>query len=67
MRFRKKFIMPIISTILVGFVCAMIGFGMYGCKKEEPQEEDITSTDPVEQELPKEDIGKCKQDCFCFR
>jgi TolB protein len=39
MKFRKKWSMPIISTVLVVFICAMIGFGICGCKKEESQQE----------------------------
>jgi hypothetical protein len=54
MKVRKKWIMPIVSTVLVG---AMIGFGIYGCKKQEPQEEDFTSTESVEQETHKEDTS----------
>ena len=57
MKFRKKCIMPRILTVLVVFVCAMIGFGINGCKKDEPQEEDITSTEPIEREPQIEDIS----------
>ena len=53
----KKWMMRIVSIFLVVLLCAMIGFGVYGCKKEKPQEEYDPSTEPVEQELQKEDAS----------
>lgn len=38
---------------LVALVGSIIGVGVYGCKKEEPQKEDVSATESVEQIEPK--------------
>ena len=42
---------------LVAIVVVIVWIGIYGCKKQEPQEEDITPTESVEQEPQKEDMS----------
>jgi len=43
---------------LVALVGAMIGVGVYGCKKEEPQKEDTSPKQSIEQKLAEEKLYK---------
>jgi dipeptidyl aminopeptidase/acylaminoacyl peptidase len=49
MQFENKWIIPIRSTVFLSVVGAIIGFGVYGCKKEEPVREDTAPTESVEE------------------
>jgi tetratricopeptide (TPR) repeat protein len=48
MQLKNKCIIPIRSTVFVSLIGTIIGFGIYGCKKEEPVSKD---TAPRETEL----------------
>ncbi len=50
MQLKNKCIIPIRYTVFLSLVGAMIGVGVYGCKKEEPVTEDTAPTESVEQE-----------------
>ena len=58
MQLKNKCIIPVRSTIFLTLVGAILGFGMYGCKKEEPVSEDtapIESVEPSTKSLEDED------------
>ncbi len=40
MQLKKNWIIPISSTVFLSLVGAIIGFGVYGCKNEEPVSEE---------------------------
>ncbi len=40
MQLENKCIIPVISTVFLSLVGAILGFGVYGCKKEEPVSEE---------------------------
>ncbi len=48
MQLKKKWIIPVRSTVFLSLVGAIIGFGVYGCKKEEPVSEDTAPTESIE-------------------
>jgi len=54
MQLKKKWIIPVRSTVFLSLVGAIIGFGVYGCKKEEPVSEDTAPTESVVQEPARE-------------
>ena len=56
MRLENKWIIPIRSSVFLSLTGAMLGFGVYGCKKQEPVREDTAPIKSVAQEPVREDI-----------